>query len=91
VRQKNKISRDVLVISVLSLLTILVWIGMDVHRKLTQKEVPEILEKQLLPLDPKIDVEIINVLESQLEAIPSSIPAVSEESTLSSQLENEEN
>ena len=90
-RQKNKISRDVLVISVLSLLTILVWIGMDVHRKLTQKEATEVLEEQLLPLDPKIDVEIINVLESQLEAIPSSIPVVLEESTLSSQLEDEEN
>jgi len=64
---------------------------MDVHRKLTQKEVAEVLEEQLLPLDPKIDMEIINILESRLEAIPSSIPAVSEESALSSQLENEEN
>ena len=74
--QKNEISRDVLIISVLSLLTILAWVGMDVHRKLTKKEVPEILEKQLLPLDPEVDTKIMDVLESRLGEIPNFAPTI---------------
>jgi len=63
--RKSKINRDLLVISILTLITILSWIGMDVYHRLTKTAVPEVVERQLLPLDPKIKTEVLNYLENR--------------------------
>ena len=63
--QKTKISRDLLVLSVLTLITILTWLGMDIYRRLIQREIPQVMEKQLLPLDPRIETKIFDYLETR--------------------------
>lgn len=80
--KKTKASRDLLVLSILTLVTILTWIGMDVYRSLTKSKIPDVLEKQLLPLDPTIETNIFDVLEGRLEDIPYSPPSVIEESSI---------
>lgn len=72
--KKTKVSRDLLIISILTFITILTWIVMDVYRSLTQKQIPEVLEKQLLPLNPKIETKVFDQLENRLEEIPSVVP-----------------
>jgi hypothetical protein len=58
--KKKYVSRDVLIVSVCTLITILVWIGFDVYRIFTQEEQPYVPADQLVPLNPKIDQEIID-------------------------------
>lgn len=69
--KKTKVSRDLLIISILTFITILTWIVMDVYRNLTQKQIPEVLEKQLLPLNSEIETKVFDQLENRLEEIPS--------------------
>lgn len=72
--KKTKVSRDLLIISILTFITILTWIVMDVYRNLTQKQIPEVLEKQLLPLNSEIETKVFDQLENRLEEIPTVIP-----------------
>lgn len=60
--KKKYISRDVLTLSVCTLITILAWIGFDVYRILSREKQPYVPANQLVPLNPKIDEEIINQL-----------------------------
>ncbi len=73
--EKTRASRDLLILSVLTLVTILTWVGMDVYRRLTKPPIPEILEKELLPLDPQIETDVFDVLETRLKDIPYSPPS----------------
>lgn len=72
--KKTKVSRDLLIISILTFITILTWVVMDVYRNLTQKQIPEVLEKQLLPLNSEIETKVFDQLENRLEEIPTVIP-----------------
>lgn len=63
--KKTKINRDLLLVSILTLITILTWIGMGVYRSLTKREIPEVMEKQLLPLTPEIKTEAFDHLENR--------------------------
>ena len=65
--RKAKIGRDLLVIAILTLITILVWVGMDVYRSLIKQEVPEVLRKQVLPLEPELETKVFDYLESRDE------------------------
>lgn len=58
--RKKYVSRDVLVISVCTLITILAWISFDVYHILAREEQPYVPANQLVPLNPKIDQEIID-------------------------------
>ena len=58
--KKKYVSRDILVLSVCTLITISAWIGFDVYRILTREEEPYVPGSQLAPFDPEIDQEIID-------------------------------
>lgn len=63
--KKKKINRDLISLAVSTLLTVAVWIGFDVYRALTRYTLPEILDQQMQPLDPKLNQEIINQLKER--------------------------
>lgn len=64
--KKLQLGRDALVLSILSLITVLTWIGFDVYRALTKTEIPQILQRQLTPLDPKIPAVTFQNLEQRV-------------------------
>ncbi len=64
--KKKKINRDLISLAVSTLLTVAVWIGFDVYRALTRYTLPEILDQQMQPLDPKLNQEVINQLKERL-------------------------
>lgn len=64
--KQQKISRDLLNLAVLTLITALTWVTFDVYRALTNYTIPEVLEEQMLPLNPKLDQEKINRLKERL-------------------------
>lgn len=74
--KKAKISRDFLVLSILTLITILTWIGMEIYRSLVKSEIPKVLEEQLKPLNPEIEVTVFDMLEKSNPSSPSAgLPA----------------
>lgn len=84
---KLKFSKEALNIAILTLVTILFWIGFEVYQSLTKIDIPQVLQKQTEPLDTTISFPIIEGLkqrnsftEQELQNIEKQI---SEESSLS--------
>jgi hypothetical protein len=63
--KKIKLGKDALTLSILTLVTVLTWIGFDVYKALTKSEIPRVLQKQIAPLNPKVDWEIIEELRNK--------------------------
>ncbi len=64
--KKEKIQKDILVLSILTFLTALSWITFDVYRALTKTKIPKVLQQQTIPLDPSIDRELLIKLKSRV-------------------------
>ena len=62
-RKKN----DVLFLSVLTVITVLTWIGFDVYRALNKPKVPKVLKEQMRALSPKFDEETLEKLNQRLK------------------------
>lgn len=74
---KKKIDRDILILSILTLTTVLTWIAFDVYKALTKYTIPQVLEEQMQSFNPKIDrakieklKERLTIPEEELEKIP---------------------
>lgn len=59
---KKHLNHDVLLISVLSVITITVWIGLAVYQSLHSPIVSKLLKEQLKPINSDFDTELINDL-----------------------------
>ena len=91
--KKNK--QDLLTFSILTLITVLTWIGFDVYQALTRYTIPEILDKQIQPLNPKLNQETINQLKERLQISEEELtqlptPQIEPESTESAEIPEEE-
>lgn len=64
--RKLQLGKDALIISILTLITVLTWIGVDLYRALTKTEIPRVLQEQTAPLDPKISVTTLEGLEPRI-------------------------
>lgn len=63
--KEKKIGKDLFIISVITTITIAVWIAIDVYRVLNKSEVPPAARKQIEPLDPKLDTDVLDQLEQR--------------------------
>lgn len=63
---KKKIDRDILFLSILTLITVLTWIAFDVYKALTKYTIPHVLEEQMQSFNPKIDRAKIEKLKERL-------------------------
>ena len=52
--------------AILTLITILFWAGFEVYRSLTIKPAPPVPPNILLPLDPTLDVNSLNAIQSRI-------------------------
>lgn len=64
--RKNKIDRDIVVVLIMTLVTISAWIGFEVWRAYTRKDIPPVLAKQLMELSPTLDMNTLGKLESRI-------------------------
>jgi len=63
--KKQSISKDFLILSILSTIVVAVWIAIDVFLALNKSEIPSVLKKQTEPLNPKIETSVLDELEKQ--------------------------
>jgi len=64
--KKPFFGKDTLVLSIISLATIIVWIGFDIFQTFSQSQIPAATQKQLQPLDPVVSKKTLEQLEDQL-------------------------
>jgi hypothetical protein len=78
--KKRYWNRDLLILSILTVITVFSWVTFEVYRALTQVEIPAVLKQQIEPLNPTIQTEIIQGLKSRKSfstdelVSPSSLP-----------------
>lgn len=59
-------NKDIFFLSLLTFLTVVAWIGFDIYHAAVTSTISPILEKQIQPLTPKFDTEIVEVLKKNL-------------------------
>ncbi len=64
-RKKTKISQDLFVLSLLTLITVAVWVGSEAYHHFVVKQAITVPENLLAPLEPKINMEILDQLEER--------------------------
>lgn len=56
-------SKDIIVILGLALVVVAGWISVDVYKAVTETRAPVVTEEMLQPVDPELDLEIVNDLK----------------------------
>lgn len=64
-KQELFFGKKTLRISVLTIITVLVWIGFDVYRALTKVTIPQVQESQMATLNPEIPLIPFDKLEKK--------------------------
>ena len=64
-RKKTKINQDLFVLSLLTLLAIGTWVGSDAYHRFIAKQAITVPENLLTPLEPKINMEVLDQLEEK--------------------------
>lgn len=61
-----KLGREALILSILTLITVITWIGYEVYYAATKTTIPKVTQDQLTPLNPKLKKEAFEDLRSNL-------------------------
>lgn len=56
-------SRDIIAILGLALVVVAGWISVDVYKAVTETQAPVVSEETLQPVNPELDLEVINDLK----------------------------
>jgi len=59
---KKHFSYDLLFISILTLITVVIWVGLTIYQSLTTSTIPKVLEDQLRPIKSDFDTQVIDTL-----------------------------
>lgn len=62
---KNKIDHDIVVMLVMTLITLVSWVGFEVYRAYTKTVIPPILAKQLREVNPGLDLKVLDEIEKR--------------------------
>lgn len=74
---KFKFGKNILVISLMTLLTVFSWIGFEVYRAYTKTTIPLIIKKLITPLTPAIDETVLIDIEEKYQPSTEEINVVS--------------
>lgn len=63
--RKNKIDRDIVMLLVMTMVTLISWVGFEVYRAYTKVTVPAVLARQLKEINPNLNTDVLNNLEKR--------------------------
>jgi len=72
--KKSKLPRDLFIVSLLTLITVFTWIVFDVYRAAKKIEIPEVLQRQIEPINPEINTSILEDLSKRDNMGKSDVP-----------------
>lgn len=58
---------------ILTLITVFIWIGMDIYRTLTDRTSPSVPQEILTPVNPEINTQTLDLLKERLYLIDGEI------------------
>ena len=63
---KNNKTPTVIILIILTSITIIFWVFIDIYYVFAKKTTATVSEQILLPVDPKLDTEVINQMEERI-------------------------
>jgi hypothetical protein len=63
---KFKLGKDALILAVMTLITVLTWVGFEVYLAAKKTTITKATQEQMKPLDPKINRKTIDSLKENL-------------------------
>ncbi|OGV89533.1 hypothetical protein A2Z41_01650 [Microgenomates group bacterium RBG_19FT_COMBO_39_10] len=84
-----KLGKNILIISIFTLLTVFAWIGFQVYSAYTKTTIPKIVKELIQPLNPRIEESIIKEIKEKYQ-VPSEELNVVSQSPTSPEAEKEE-
>lgn len=64
-KKQKGIGKDLLTVSIITTVAVGVWIALDVYWTMQKTEIPKVLAEQLEPLNPKLDLPVLDQLERE--------------------------
>jgi hypothetical protein len=88
--------KDTLIVAIITLITIITWVGFEVYRTYTITEIPLDFESLTTTLDASLETEALHQLndriffdQEELQQIPEPVEEEREENEIQPELENE--
>ncbi len=92
-----KFGKNILALSIFTLITAFVWIGYEVYHAYTKTTVPQVVTKLIQPLNPRIDQKALDDIEEkyqlsskELNLPPAILPGLPSEEEEGLEIEEEE-
>ncbi|MFH1289472.1 MAG: hypothetical protein ABIH88_02010 [Patescibacteria group bacterium] len=63
---KFKFGKDLLVLTILTLLVIVTWVGFDIYKALNKTTIPKATKEQMQKLDPTLNTKVIEDIKSRI-------------------------
>lgn len=63
--KKQFVNKDIIRVLTLTLITIFAWIAFDVYRTLNKDVQSEVLKEQMEPLNPEINIQVVEELKQR--------------------------
>ena len=63
--KKKRVDRGIVVLLISTLVTLAAWVGFEIYRAYNQAKFPEDLESILIPLEPKLETKVLDILEER--------------------------
>jgi hypothetical protein len=60
-----KLNRQVLLLTVFTLITVIAWISINIYLAATQSTITDITADQLAPFDPALKSEVLTILQNE--------------------------
>jgi hypothetical protein len=61
-----KLGKDALTMSIMTLITVLTWTGLEVYRTYSKTTIAEVTQEQMSPLNPILKTEVIDTMKTSL-------------------------
>lgn len=91
-----KFGRNILIISITTMITVFVWIGFEVYHAYTATTIPTVVRELIQPLNPNIDTAVIEDIKEkyqipteELEMVTQPLPSPSPEGEFEEEIEIE--
>jgi len=65
--EEYKFGKNMLILSVMTLITVIVWVSYEVYRAYTQTTVPQIIKELMTPLNPTIDEAVMETIKEKYQ------------------------
>ena len=65
--KKQKLPRQLFLFSILTLITGATWLAFDAIRIWNKKDIPNVLQEQIEPLNPQINLKVLENLSNRIK------------------------